>query len=67
MEEFGCCYCGKSFQLSEIVVSSGDNKLFCAPKKAPLEPGSCALKYIETHPEEFGKSYYFIKLESKER
>jgi hypothetical protein len=63
MKELSCCYCGKSFQLLEIVVSSEDNKLFCAPKEAPLEPDSCALKYIGTHPEESGKSYFFIKLE----
>jgi len=67
MKELNCCYCNKKFELLEIVVSSSDSKLFCAPEQAPLEPESCALKYIEEHPEEFGKSYFFIKLEDEEK
>ena len=62
---YECCYCNRKFELLEVVVSSENNKLFCAPEEAPLKQGSCALRYIEEHPEEFGKSYFFIKLEDK--
>jgi hypothetical protein len=62
MTELNCCFCRKKFKLLELVVSSQDNKLFCAPESAPLEEGSCALKYIQENPGELGKSYFFIKL-----
>ncbi len=63
MKQLNCSYCSRRFELLEIVVSSLDNQLFCAPEEAPLKQGSCALRYIEEHPEELGKSYFFIKLE----
>ena len=64
--EHNCQFCGKKLELSALVVSSEDNQLFCAPEIAPLEPGSCALKYIERNPEYIGKTYFFIKLGEEE-
>lgn len=63
MNEINCYYCNKKFELSELAVSSTNGKLFCAPKQAPLEPNSCALRFIEEHPEESNQNYFFIKLE----
>ena len=67
MKTSNCSYCGRTLNLFELVVSCDGDKLFCASEQAPLEPNSCALKYIEDHKEEAGKNYFFIKLEKENK
>jgi hypothetical protein len=62
MKDFNCQYCKKALNLGEIVVSNDEGELFCMTERSPLEPDSCALKYLTENPEKSGKIYFFIKL-----
>ena len=58
-----CKECNKRLKLTEIVVKKSDSEeFFCAGELSPLEPGSCALKYLERNPANTKGCYFFISL-----
>lgn len=64
-ESINCRHCKKILNLGEIAVSNDRGELFCKTKHSPLEPGSCALKYLNENPEEPKNVYFFIRLGDK--
>lgn len=59
-----CHYCNKG--LEELaIVNTHTNHLFCLTEHSPLEPESCALKYLLEHPEDLEEikgNYFFTRI-----
>lgn len=62
MEERKCEFCSKKLPLDSIVTSSSSGKLFCGTTLSPLEPDSCALKYLSNQSKDINSTYFFVKL-----
>jgi len=60
-EQARCSYCSKSFNPEDIVtINDLTKRLFCASEQSPLEPESCALRYLQENPRKVNSGNYFF-------